>query len=302
MIEFNPYDYRIHEDPYPIYARLRAEEPVHRNEALDFWALARHADVWAAFRDTKRFSNRFGVSIDPSSYGPHARLGTSFLAMDPPEHTRMRGLVSRAFTPRRVRELEPRIRELCALHLDPLRDVDRFDAVADFAGRLPMDVISEMLGVPRADRERLRTWADLLVHREEGVMDLPAEGAAAFQSIRSYFEALLDDRRRGPGEDLLSALLSLEDGEDALSEDEILGFCVLMIVAGNETTTKLIANALYWMDRNPEQRARFARRHRRVPVVPAACCPSTAAISWSVAARIRNDAIPNPRVETSPMV
>jgi cytochrome P450 len=170
----------------------------------------------------------------------------------------MRGLVSRAFTPRRVRELEPRIRELCAEHLDPLRGEDRFDAVADFAGRLPMDVISEMLGVPKADRERLRAWADLLVHREEGVLDVPPEGATAFRRIREYFAALLGDRRGAPGEDLLSALLAIDGAEDPLSEDEILGFCVLMIVAGNETTTKLIANALYWLDRNPRQRERVA--------------------------------------------
>ena len=103
MIEFNPYAYEVHEDPYPIYARLRAEAPAYRNEELDFWALARHADVLAGFKDAKRFSNRFGVSIDPSAYGPHARLGTSFLGMDPPEHTRMRGIVSRSFTPRRVK-------------------------------------------------------------------------------------------------------------------------------------------------------------------------------------------------------
>ena len=275
MIEFNPYAYEVHEDPYPLYARLRAEAPVHRNEALDFWTLARHADVLAAFKDTRRFSNRFGVSIDPASYGPHARLGTSFLATDPPEHTRMRGLVSRGFTPRRVRALAPRIRELAVAHLDRLVGAGRFDIVTDFAGRLPMDVISEMLGVPEADRDTLRGWADLLVHREEGVMDVPPEGAAAFGQLRGYFRELLADRRRRPGPDLLSALLALQDGDpdsnpdsnpgsnrgeagDFLSDSELLGFCNLMVVAGNETTTKLIANALYWLDRHPDQRARVA--------------------------------------------
>jgi hypothetical protein len=259
MIEFNPYAYEVHEDPYPIYARLRAEAPAYRNEELDFWALARHADVLAGFKDAKRFSNRFGVSIDPSAYGPHARLGTSFLGMDPPEHTRMRGIVSRSFTPRRVKAMEPRIREIAVEQLDRLVGAGSFDAISEFAGKLPMDVISEMLGVPEADRADLRTWADLLVHREEGVMDVPREGAEAFGKIRGYFRDLIADRRKKPGGDLLSAMLELENGEDQLSDEELIAFCNLMIVAGNETTTKLIGNALYWLDRTPAQRERVAK-------------------------------------------
>jgi hypothetical protein len=258
LIEFSPYAYEVHEDPYPLYARLRAESPVHRNDELGFWALARHADVLAAFKDVKRFSNRFGVSIDPSSYGPHARFGTSFLAMDPPEHTRMRGLVSRSFTPRRVRQMEPNIRKLAIGYLDGLVGAGDFDVIAEFAGKLPMDVISEMLGVPAEDRDSLRAWADLLVHREDGMLDVPPEGVEAFGKLRDYFKDLIADRRLHPGEDLLSSLFELEEGDDRLSESELLGFCNLMIVAGNETTTKLLANALYWLDRNPDQRARLA--------------------------------------------
>lgn len=260
MIEFSPYAYEVHENPYPFYERLRAEAPVYRNDELDFWALARHADVLAAFKDAKRFSNRFGVSIDPSGYGPNARIGTSFLAMDPPEHTRMRGLVSKSFTPRRVREMEPRIREIAVTHLDRLVGAGTFDVITEFAGQFPMDVISEMLGVPEADRTALRSWADLLVHRDEGVMDVPAEGARAFGKIIGYFRELIIDRRKHPGDDLLSAMFQLENEEDHLSDSELQGFCNLMIVAGNETTTKLIANALYWLDRNPGQRARVASR------------------------------------------
>ena len=258
MIEFNPYAYEFHEDPYPFYARLRSEAPVYRNETLDFWALARHADVLAAFKDVKRFSNRFGVSIDPSAYGPHARLGTSFLGMDPPEHTRMRGIVSRSFTPRRVKAMEPRIREIAVARLDRLVGAGSFDVITEFAGKLPMDVISEMLGVPDADRTELRTLADLLVHREEGMMDVPPEGAEAFGKIRGYFSGLLADRRKKPGSDLLSAMLELEKDDDPLAEEDLIAFCNLMIVAGNETTTKLIGNALYWLDQTPAQRLRVA--------------------------------------------
>ena len=107
---YDPYAYEIHEDPYPTYARLRDEAPLYRNDELDFWALSRHADVLEGFRDSERFSNAHGVSLDPAASGPHAHRTMSFLAMDPPRHGRMRGLVSRGFTPRRVAELEPRIR------------------------------------------------------------------------------------------------------------------------------------------------------------------------------------------------
>ena len=255
MLEFSPYAYEFHEDPYPLYRRLREEAPVYHNAEAGFWALSRHADVLAAFRDPKRFSNSQGVSIDPASVGPAARAGTSFLAMDPPEHTRFRGLVARRFRPRRVAELEPRIRELAVEHLDPLVGAGRFDVIGDFAGKLPMDVISEMMAVPRADRAELRGWADALVHREEGVFDVPPEGVASFGRIRSYFVEHLARLRREPGDDLLSALLALEEGGKGLCEDDLLSFCNLMIVAGNETTTKLLGNALYWLWRNPDQRA-----------------------------------------------
>jgi cytochrome P450 len=265
MPEFSPYAYAFHEDPYPVYARLRAEAPVYHNSADGFWALARHEDVLAAFKAPRVFSNSRGVSIDPSARRGAPRAGMSFLAMDPPEHTRFRALVSRGFTPRRVAELEPRIREIAVAHLDALAGAGGFDAIADFAGKLPMDVISEMLGVPEADRAQLRTWADLLVHREEGSLDLPREGVAAFVSIRSYFQAHLAGLRKRPGDDLLSALLGLDEGGFKPTDDDLLSFCNLMIVAGNETTTKLLGNALYWLWRNSDQRALVAGDLRLIP-------------------------------------
>ena len=128
---YDPYAYEIHEDPYPTYARLRDEAPVYRNEERGFWALSRHADVMAAFRDSDRFSNAQGVSIDPAASGPHAHRTMSFLAMDPPQHGRMRGLVSRAFTPRRVAEMEDGIRALTVQHLEPALATGSFDFVTD---------------------------------------------------------------------------------------------------------------------------------------------------------------------------
>jgi cytochrome P450 len=253
---YDPYAYEIHEDPYPTYERLREEAPLYRNEERGFWALSRHADVLAGFRDSDTFSSAEGVSIDPAASGPHAHRTMSFLAMDPPQHGRMRGLVSRGFTPRRVADMEDRIRALTAAHLDTCLETGSFDFVGDLAGKLPMDVISEMLGVPEADRADLRTKSDLLVHREEGMTDVPPAGVAAALDLVVYYADLIADRRANPGDDLVSALCTAEIDGDRLTDDEITGFLFLMVVAGNETTTKLLAHAWYWAWRNPDERAK----------------------------------------------
>lgn len=172
-IPFDPYAYGFHEDPYPTYARLRREAPVYYNSELDFWALARHADVRSAFRDSVNLSNAWGVSMDPASYGPDAHKSMSFLALDDPKHMRIRKLVSKGFTPRRVNDLSGRITALTHEHWSRCLDKGEFDYVADFAGLLPMDVVSELLGVPENDRAFLRKQSDLLLHREEGCSTSP---------------------------------------------------------------------------------------------------------------------------------
>ncbi len=260
-VSFSPYDYRIHEDPYPVYARLRAEAPLYRNEEQDFWALSRHADVTAAFREPARFSSSNGVSLDPAAWGPYAHKTMSFLALDPPRHTRMRALVSKGFTPRRVGELEQRIRELSRQYLETAVQAESFDFVADFAGLLPMDVISEMVGVPVADRAEVRRLADTVVHREDGLLDVPVAGMEAALTLAGYYADLIADRRARPVSsadpaDLTSALLAAEIDGDRLTDDEVIGFLFLMVVAGNETTTKLLANAAYWGWRNPAELAK----------------------------------------------
>ena len=254
LLSFDPYAYEMHEDPYPTYARLRAEAPVYHNEERGFWALSRHADVIAAFRDSARFSSAQGVSLDPSATGPHAHKTMSFLAMDPPRHGRMRALVSRGFTPRRVAELEPRVRQLARRHLEAALDAGSFDFVGDFAGKLPMDVVSDLMGVPPADRDELRRLADVVVHRDAGVHDVPAAGVDAAFALVAYYDEMLAERRRRRTDDLTSALIDAEIDGDRLSDEEIIGFMFLMVVAGNETTTKLLANAWFWAWRHPEQR------------------------------------------------
>ena len=257
-VAFSPYDYRVHEDPYPVYARLRDEAPLYRNDELDFWALARHQDVAAAFRDPSQFSSANGVSLDPAAWGPYAHKTMSFLALDPPRHTRMRALVSKGFTARRVRELEHQIRTLARRHLGVAVARGEFDFVADFAGLLPMDVISEMIGVPEADRDDVRKLADIVVHREDGLFDVPQAGLEAALTLVGYYADLLAQRRaaRAGPDDLTSALLQAEIDGDRLTDDEIIGFLFLMVVAGNETTTKLLSNAVYWAWRNPAELAK----------------------------------------------
>jgi cytochrome P450 len=256
-LRFSPYDYAIHEDPYPTYARLRDEAPLFHNADEGFWALSRHADVIDGFRDSARLSSAYGVSLDAAAYGPGAHRTSSFIAMDPPRHGQMRGLVSRAFTPRRVERLEPDIRALARTHLGrALERGDELDLIADLAGKLPMDVVSELMGVPQADRDELRRLADLVLHRQPGLRDVPPEGMAASLELVAYYADLVADRRRRPTEDLTSALVAAELDGERLTDDDIIAFLFLMVVAGNETTTKLLGHAWYWAWKNPDERAK----------------------------------------------
>ena len=266
MVElFNPYEYAFHEDPYPTYARLRAEAPVYRNEQFDFWALSRHADVLQAFRDVGSYSNAYGVSLDPAAFGPDAHKTMSFLALDPPDHTRMRTLVNKAFSPRTVARLEERIRQITVEHLDPAIEQGTFDFIADFAGKVPMDVISELIGVPRSDRAELRRLADLVVHREDGQFDVPLDGQQAALEMVVYFADMVERRRAAPQEDLTSELLAAQIDGVGLTDDEMIGFLFLMVVAGNETTTKLLGNAWWWAWQNPDQLAKPMADPARIP-------------------------------------
>lgn len=266
----DPYNYDFHEDPYPYYRRLRDEAPLYHNEELGFWALSRHADVWAGFRNSTALSNKFGVSLDPASRGPHAALTMSFLAMDDPAHLRLRTLVSKGFTPRRIRELEPRVTEIANQHLDTMLERaasgETVDYVAEFAGKLPMDVISELMGVPEPDRQEIRAWADAVMHREDGVTDVPPEAIKASINLFGYYHKMIAERRKTPTDDLTSALLEAEIDGDKLTDEEVLGFLFLMVIAGNETTTKLLANAAFWGHRNPDQLAPIYHDLDRIPL------------------------------------
>ncbi|HWU32139.1 MAG TPA: cytochrome P450 [Marmoricola sp.] len=270
---FDPYDYDFHEDPYPTYTWLRAESPVHFAPADDLWVISRHADVFRTMKDDTTFSNRMGVSLDASAWSPDAHRAMSFLALDGAAQTRIRKLVSAAFTPRRVRELAPRIQELTegylARTLAASDEAGESDWIGDLAGKVPMDVISEMMGVPEVDRAEIRRLADLTVHREGGVRDVPEAGIAAAFALMSYFEDMIGQRRRVPTTDLTSALTMAEISGDLLEDHEIIAFLLLMVVAGNETTTKLLGNALFHLAANPDQQKElFAAGDPEESVIP----------------------------------
>ncbi|WP_232534877.1 cytochrome P450 [Nocardia terpenica] len=244
----------MHADPYPFYARLREQAPVYRNETDDFWALSRHADVLAALRDSDRFSSANGMRMEPMFWGPQAARFFSFVAMDPPEHTRLRGLVQRAFTQPRVQALEPRLREIARGLLDPLIERGSFDLMSEFAAPFPTEVICELVGVPETDRERIRKIGMQIMYTEEQSTDLRPEAVQAIGELVGYYTELTVERARTRGDDLLSGLLDAADGDDRLTPEEIVGVLILLVGAGVETVMLTLGNLWHTAWRHPEQR------------------------------------------------
>ncbi|MFQ6395747.1 cytochrome P450 [Nocardia sp. KC 131] len=254
QLRYSPYDFDVHNDPYPYYATLREQAPVFRNDSDDFWALSRHADVLAALRDADRFSSANGLRMEPAFWGPQAERFFSFVAMDPPKHTRLRGLVTRAFTQHRVRSLEPRLRAIAHTLLQPLLERGSFDLMGDFAGPFPTEVISELVGVPAADRDMVRKLGMEIMYTEEESTDLRPEAMRAIGALVGYYTELTIERSNKRGDDLLSGLLDAADGEDRLSPEEIVGVLILLVGAGIETTMLTFGNLWHAGAMHPRQR------------------------------------------------
>lgn len=254
--EFDPFSPEFFEDPYPVYAALRDRAPVYHNPRYGFWALSRFEDVLAAHQDWRTFSSAHGVTLHDLTnpdFRPHGML----IYLDPPEHERLRNLVSKAFTPRAVAALEPAVREIVRATLDALAGRSEFDAVADFAALFPVEVISVLLGVPPADRQAVRLRADLALHREPNNPAPTVAGIQAAIEQRRYFLDLIADKRRHPGDDLVSRLCAAElpgeHGPQRLSDAEIATFASLLGGAGSETTTKLVGNGIVLFHRWPSE-------------------------------------------------
>jgi cytochrome P450 len=257
--QFGDFDW---EDPWPTYDRMRSEAPVWKNE-LDEWVMTRHADCEAVLRDPRFSSNPVhrdpplvvdGSFPDISSVDSH-----TLLFMDPPDHTRLRALVSKAFTPRTVERLRPRIQELVDGILDEAAERGSLDVVADLGFELPVTVICELMGVPLADRDQFAGWSSDASRLLDGFMtaeELQA-GLLAAMSFFAYFNNLFDERRRTPGDDLISALLAAEEAGERLLPEELSSIVVLLFIAGHETTMNLIGNGTYALLRQPDELARW---------------------------------------------
>jgi cytochrome P450 len=253
-------------DPYPFYQRLRAADPVHRDPDHG-WVLTRHADVVAALRDPRMIAGRVEVSTEwlpedlRQPLEPAMRAFASMmLFLDPPDHTRLRGLVNKAFTPRAVEAMRPRIQALVDELLEPLQRAGRADLIADFAFPLPVTVIAEMMGVPPRDREQFARWADDLgTLLDEGLQNLETamRSLAGLTACMDYFREMIADHREHPREDLLQALIAAEERGVRLEEDELLGNCILILAAGHGTTTHLIGNGTLALLRHPDQLQRL---------------------------------------------
>jgi len=258
-VTYNPYATETHVDPFPIYTRLRQEAPVYRNDDLGFYALSRYADVLEALHEPDTYCSRYGITLEAKSPLP------MMITMDPPDHTKMRRLVSRVFTPRRIAELEPRVRQLSAKYLDRFRTAGHADLIADYSAKLPMDAISTMLGVPESDQDMLREWTDAMIDREDGNPEILPHGIDGAMKIYAYFADDVARKRANPGDDVTSGLILAEVDDERLTDDEIIGFCFLLIIAGNETTTKLIGNAMYWLGHSPDERQKILDDRARIP-------------------------------------
>jgi cytochrome P450 len=262
-VQYNPFAPDVHVNPYPMYERLRGEDPVHWSAMMEVWVLTRYDDMvpvltdnrWSA--DRRQARNRFAAEAQrrQEEFGPFGRTQT-MLTADPPLHTRLRRLVSKAFTPRMVEGLRPRIQQLVDELLDGVQARGRMDVIRDLAYPLPVIVISEMLGVPPEDRDRFKHWSDEIIGALNGPF-APEEtlqrARASANELAAYMHGVIEERRREPRDDLMSGLIAAEEQGQILSEDEMLATAMLLLVAGNETTTNLIGNGMLALLRNPDQ-------------------------------------------------
>jgi cytochrome P450 len=268
-MELNPFSYEFHADPHPIYRALRDEAPLYRNDRMGFWALSRFADVLAAFVDWQTYSSAEGIlleRLDPKAL----EVTPMMIFMDPPRHGRLRKLVSRAFTARRIASLEPFVRATAVGMLDGLAERGGGDFVGEFTAPFPTEVIFTLIGVPQADRPQLREWTDQALDRDPDTPELPPRAIEASMNSMRYWYQLVADLRQHPNDGLLCALFDAEieadeGGTTKLSDGEIIGLCSLLGAAGNETTTKLLANAAVLFARHPEEYRKVLDDPARIP-------------------------------------
>jgi cytochrome P450 len=256
-VTYYPLAPRVYRNPYPTYAKLRAQDPVHWNFLGRSWVISRYRDIDAILRDHIRFSNdsRHRQGVSQAQVAASNPGGPSLLFLDPPDHTRLRALVQQAFTPRALEALTPRIRQIAANLLDQIADPTAFEVMETLARPLPMIVMAELLGVPTQDLAQFQRWSRQRARVIEPNMTARERQLAtqAAYELDAYFLSLIEQRRAKPRDDLISGLVAAESAGDQLSHDELQVMLRLLLIAGNETTTNLIGNGLLALLRHPDQ-------------------------------------------------
>ncbi len=260
-LRWDPFDRALHADPYAVWKRMRDELPVYYNPEHEFYALSRFDDVMTASLDPETFSSAHGIILDTISEEP-LPAPQPMIMMDPPDHTFLRKMVNRTFFRNRIAQLESHIRELCGGYLDRYIGTDGFDYVEDFSAKLPVMVISSLLGFPEKDHDNLRQWSDLQLHRDEGSTEISAEGMEASVKLYSYYQQQIELRREHNTADVVSDLMTSDlvvpqSEPRRLDDGELLMFIAMINVAGNETVARLLGWAALTLARNPEQRAKL---------------------------------------------
>lgn len=274
MIQFDLNSAEFLADPYPVYDRMRSNDPVYWSEQNSYWLLTRYADIVSLIPNEKLSSNRIAAHADrmpneiKEQFRPFFTAVSSWMLMvDPPDHTRLRGLVNKAFTPGVVANMQRLIQELVDDMLTRVESHGRMDVITDLANPLPAMVIAELLGVPRTDQRQFKEWSDDMTKALSGIDSAKSKeelfglyGIAqkSIMQLSSYFKERINELRLHPQENLLSALAQAEEQGDRLTENELFANCVLLMMAGHETTTNLIGNGILALLRNPEQKEALA--------------------------------------------
>jgi cytochrome P450 len=269
-LQFSLADPAVNADPFPIFRRLQDEDPVHWSDAIRGWNITRYDDVRAIALDREMSADRVRPFFEVLPTDEQRKLADlqHYLTLwavfkDPPDHTRLRGLMNRAFTPRAVEALRPNVERIVDDLLDAIVERGEADLIADFAYPLPASVIMDMLGVPRSDLGVMKVWSDdiaLFVGIARTTPGKHARAQAGTREMAAYFRRLVAERRKAPRDDMISALIAAEEQAQHLSEDEIVATCILLLFAGHETTTNLIGNGTLAMLRHPEQLAKLRAR------------------------------------------
>jgi hypothetical protein len=276
-VDYDPRRPEVIADPFPVFQELREQAPLYRSSVLGGWVLTRYDDVKLAISDRRFSADRmrpFFKQLPVREQTAYATLCDSIsrwaVFHDPPEHTRLRGLMNKAFTARAIEGLEPRIRVLINQLLDQVVEQGEMDLIADLAYPLPASVILDLLGLPCDDLDRIKDWSDELALFVGSSVNTPDKYQRATDSIAAmneYFRSAIQRRRHTPGDDLLTSLLAAQEQGDLLSDDELVATCVLLVFAGHETTTNLIGNGILALLRHP---AEFARLRNDPGLMPLA--------------------------------